>query len=180
MLLNMEDLEMELYLNSSATNNASNHFNNLKSTQSTEETKPHTLPYIKLSHILYVLEITKNLINISKILHNNNVDIEFIKTSYFAKENRKESVLMKVIAKNGMHKLLNQPNNSNQVKSIFYLPPQFLAYFKFIQKIHLSLQCLSVVQIIKVYESIKFLFYGMAYEIRPSKRYCFQKNSINM
>lgn len=34
---------------------------------------PQTLKYIKLNHILYVPEITKNLISISKLLHDNNV-----------------------------------------------------------------------------------------------------------
>lgn len=107
------------YLNSGAINHISNDFNNLNISLEYKgndqlavgnETKlkivsishlllntlePHTLSHIKLNHILYILEITKNLISVSNLLHDNDVYIEFNKTFYVVKDKRNESVLMK-------------------------------------------------------------------------------------
>ena len=107
------------YLDSGATNHISNDFNNLNISLEYKRNDQlavsnrakrkivsvghlllstldsHTLSHIKLNHILYVPEITKTLIIISKLLHDNDVSIEFNKTSYVVKDKRRGSVLLK-------------------------------------------------------------------------------------
>ena len=52
---------------------------------------PHK--YITLTDILYVHDITKNFINISKLLHDNDVDVEF--QFFFIKDKRQGKILVK-------------------------------------------------------------------------------------
>ena len=80
--------------------------------------EPDIQKHIKLNHSLYVPQITKNLISISKLLNDNNICIEFDKTCCVVKEKRRGIVLIKGVAKDGLYKLLNLPLNHSQVKSI--------------------------------------------------------------
>ena len=45
---------------------------------------PHK--HIKLNHILYVLDIAKNLISVSKLLLDNDINVEFHKSVCFIKD----------------------------------------------------------------------------------------------
>ena len=54
---------------------------------------PHK--HITLTDILYVPDITKNLISISKLLHDNDVDVEFQKSVCFIKDKRQGKILVK-------------------------------------------------------------------------------------
>ena len=58
------------------------------------------------------------MISISKLLLDNDVSIEFNKISCVVKDKRSESVFLKGIAKDRLHKLLSLPHNSSQFKSI--------------------------------------------------------------
>lgn len=130
------------YLDSGATNHISNDFNNLNISSEYKGSDQlavgngtklkivsvghsllstldlHTSTHIKLNHILYVPEITKNLISISQLLHDNDVSIEFHKTCCVVKDKRRGSVLLKGVAKDGLYKLLSLPHDSSQFKSI--------------------------------------------------------------
>ncbi|KAH9666887.1 ABC transporter G family member 40 [Citrus sinensis] len=130
------------YLDSGATNHISNDFNNLNISSEYKESdqlavgngdklkivsighsllstlEPHTLPHIKLNHILHVPEITKNLISVLKLLHDNDVYIEFNESFCAVKDKRRGSVLMRGMAKDGLYKLLCLPLNSSQAKSV--------------------------------------------------------------
>ena len=132
------------YLDSEATNHISNDFNNLNissdykgsdqlivgngiklkivfirhSLLSTLE--PHILSHIKLNHIHYALEITKNLISVSKLLHDNDVYIEFNQSFCVVKDKRRGSVLMRGMVKDGLYKLLSLPLKSSPGKSFYH------------------------------------------------------------
>lgn len=80
--------------------------------------EPYVLQHIKLNQILYVPEITKNLIRISKILVDNNVYVEFDKYSCVVKDKKRGTVFMKDVVKDGLYELLSLPHNNNQAKSI--------------------------------------------------------------
>ena len=54
---------------------------------------PHK--HIALNDILYVPSITKNLISISRLLHDNDIDIEFKKSVCFIKDKRQGRILVK-------------------------------------------------------------------------------------
>ena len=54
---------------------------------------PHK--HIALTDILYVPDITKNLISISKLLHDNDIDVEFHKSVCFIKDKRRGKILVK-------------------------------------------------------------------------------------
>lgn len=54
---------------------------------------PHK--HITLNDILSMRDITKNLINISKLLHDNDFDVEFQKFVCFIKDNRQGKILVK-------------------------------------------------------------------------------------
>lgn len=63
-------------------------------------------------------DITKNLISISKLVHYNNVYIEFNKTYCVVKDKRRENVLRKGVVKDRLYKLLNLAYNHSQVKLV--------------------------------------------------------------
>ncbi|KAH9687889.1 Integrase catalytic domain-containing protein [Citrus sinensis] len=94
------------YLDSGATNHILNDFNNLNISSEYKGSDQLTV------------EITKNLISISKLLHDNDVSIEFNKTPCVVKDKRRRSVLLKGIANDGLYKLLSLPHDSSQFKSI--------------------------------------------------------------
>ena len=54
---------------------------------------PHK--HIALNDILFVPSITKNLISISRLLHDNDIDIEFKKSVCFIKDKRQVKILVK-------------------------------------------------------------------------------------
>lgn len=125
-----EPRDEDQYLDNGATDHVSNDFNNLNISTEYKCTnqlaadngsklkivsightllnilESYTLQYIKLNYILYVPKITKNLINISKLLHDNSDCIEFDKTSCVVKDKRRWIVLMKDVAKDKLYKLL--------------------------------------------------------------------------
>ncbi|KAH9667197.1 retrovirus-related pol polyprotein from transposon RE1 [Citrus sinensis] len=68
---------------------------------------PHK--HITLTDILYVPDITKNLISISKLLHENDVDVEFQKSVCFIKDKRQGKILVKGVARDGLYELMHLP-----------------------------------------------------------------------
>ena len=68
---------------------------------------PHK--HIALTDILYVPDITKNIISISKLLHDNHIDVEFQKSVYFIKDKRQGKILVKRVARDGLYELMHLP-----------------------------------------------------------------------
>lgn len=60
---------------------------------------------IYLNNILHVPAITKNLLNISKLLHNNAVLIEFHPIMCFVKDNNTWTILLKGIVRGGLYQV---------------------------------------------------------------------------
>lgn len=59
--------------------------------------------HIHLNNILHIFTIIKNLLNVSKLLTNNDVLIEFHKTSCFVKDKRIWTILLKWIVGGGLY-----------------------------------------------------------------------------
>ncbi|KAH9718448.1 hypothetical protein KPL71_022235 [Citrus sinensis] len=63
--------------------------------------------HITLNHILHVPDITKNVISISKLLHDNDINVEFHKSACFVKDKKQGKILMKGVARDGSSKNLH-------------------------------------------------------------------------
>jgi GAG-pre-integrase domain len=59
-----------------------------------------------LNNVLHVLEIKKNLLNVSQLALDNNVVIEFSSSSYFVKDQGTQQVLLHGILHKGLYKVL--------------------------------------------------------------------------
>ena len=70
---------------------------------------PHK--HIKLHNILCVPDIAKNLISVSKLLHDNDINVEFHKSVCFIKDKSQGKILVKGVAKDGLHELLCMPTH---------------------------------------------------------------------
>ncbi|KAH9783576.1 reverse transcriptase Ty1/copia-type domain-containing protein [Citrus sinensis] len=75
---------------------------------------PHK--HIALNNILYVPDITKNLISISKLLHDNEINVEFYKSVCFVKDKKQGKILMKGVARDGLYELLCLPAHLGKSK----------------------------------------------------------------
>ncbi|KAL9451703.1 hypothetical protein AB3S75_013304 [Citrus x aurantiifolia] len=75
---------------------------------------PHK--HIALNSILYVPDITKNLISISKLLHDNEINVEFYKSVCFVKDKKQGKILMKGVARDGLYELLCLPAHLGKSK----------------------------------------------------------------
>ena len=76
---------------------------------------PHK--HITLNDILFVPSITKNLISISRLLHDNDIDIEFQKFVCFIKDKRQGKILVKGVAREGLYELLCLPTHLSGKKT---------------------------------------------------------------
>ena len=56
-----------------------------------------------LSHVLYVPQITKNLLSVSKLLADNNVTIDFLENCCFVKARSLGTMLLRGIVKEGLY-----------------------------------------------------------------------------
>ena len=70
---------------------------------------PHK--HIKLNHILCVPDIAKNLISVSKLLLDNDINVEFHKSVCFIKDKSQGKILVKGVARDGLYKLLCMPTH---------------------------------------------------------------------
>ena len=65
-----------------------------------------TFPTFKLNNILFIPQITKNLINISQLTKDNNIIVEFTNKFYFMKDKVKNLIMLQGKAEKGLYKLL--------------------------------------------------------------------------
>ncbi|KAH9693065.1 retrovirus-related pol polyprotein from transposon RE1 [Citrus sinensis] len=70
---------------------------------------PHK--HIKLNHILCVPDIAKNLISVSKLLLDNDINVEFHKSVCFIKDKSQGKILVKGVARDGLYELLCMPTH---------------------------------------------------------------------
>ena len=70
---------------------------------------PHK--YLKLNNIFCVPNITKNLINVSKLLHDNDIDVEFQKSVCFIKDKSQGKIMLKGGARDGLYELFGMPTH---------------------------------------------------------------------
>ncbi|KAH9726247.1 retrovirus-related pol polyprotein from transposon RE1 [Citrus sinensis] len=70
---------------------------------------PHK--HIKLNYVLCVPDITKNIISVSKLLHDNDIDVEFQKSVCFIKDKSQGRILVKGVARDGLYELLCMPTH---------------------------------------------------------------------
>ncbi|KAH9762092.1 retrovirus-related pol polyprotein from transposon RE1 [Citrus sinensis] len=82
----------------------------------------HAATSIYLNNILHVPAITKNLLSVSKLLADNDVVVEFHKTSCFVKDKNSRIILLKGIARGGLYQVeglvaVSHAAVSNRVKS---------------------------------------------------------------
>ncbi|KAH9648851.1 hypothetical protein KPL70_025766 [Citrus sinensis] len=126
------------YLNSGATNHVTNTLGNISINSEYQSNDKlaigngekllishigySTLPthdphkHITLIYILYVHDITENLISITKLLHDNDIDVEFQKSVYFIKDKRQGTILVKCVARDGLYELMCLPANLSRNK----------------------------------------------------------------
>ena len=75
--------------------------------------------HITLNHILHVPDITKNVISISKLLHDNDINVEFHKSACFVKDKKQGKILMKGVARDGSYELLCLPIHLSRSKNLW-------------------------------------------------------------
>lgn len=56
-----------------------------------------------------MLNITKNLISVFKLLYDNDFDVKFKKSFYFIKDKRQGKILVKKVTRDGLYELLCLP-----------------------------------------------------------------------
>lgn len=72
-----------------------------------------------LSHVLYVPQITKNLLSVSKLLADNNATIEFLENCCFVKARSLGTILLKGIAKGGLYQVQIASQSSDDSPVLF-------------------------------------------------------------
>lgn len=91
---------------------------------------------IYLNNILHVPAITKSLLNISKLLHNYAVLIEFHPTMCFVKDKNTETILLKGIVRGGLYQVegliavYSVIVSSNVKPNAMFLPSKSVSSFK--------------------------------------------------
>ncbi|KAH9751748.1 retrovirus-related pol polyprotein from transposon RE1 [Citrus sinensis] len=84
---------------------------------------------LHLHDILYVPQLTKNLISISKLLENNNLIIEFVANMCFIKDKKREVHLAQGIARGGLYQLLSKNDFVSNSCNLTYGPSSMLSIF---------------------------------------------------
>ncbi|KAL9413756.1 hypothetical protein AB3S75_042279 [Citrus x aurantiifolia] len=89
--------------------------------------------HILLKNMLLVPDITKNLLNISKLTTDNNLSIEFVGDVCYVKDSLTRQVLLKGLAEKGLYKLILKPSES--------VPSSFLCQSSYIQPLSMLSAC---------------------------------------
>lgn len=84
---------------------------------------------LHLHDILYVPQLTKNLISISKLLENTNLIIEFVANMCFIKDKKREVHLAQRIARGGLYQLLSKNDFVSNSCNLTYGPRSMLSIF---------------------------------------------------